>query len=91
MSEERANTNPTAKDASTGATRGEQPQPETPKSDPKPTPSASSGLPWIVVAAAAAGFFLFTNRDKLASPGAFIYVIGAVFLAVSSANMLGRK
>jgi len=53
--------------------------------------SSSHGLPWGFVAAAAAGFFLLSNKDKLGHDGAFIYIIGAIVLGVLSANMLGRK
>jgi hypothetical protein len=48
-------------------------------------------VPWGFLALAAAGTFLFMNKEKLGSEGGFIYIIGAIVLGVLSANMLARK
>lgn len=67
-------------------------QPSMNKKESKSEQSAGAGgLPWGVVAAAAAGTFLWFNKDRLSHEGGFFYIIGAIALGVMSANMLGRK
>lgn len=51
----------------------------------------AGGLPWLFVATTAAGVFIFSNRDKLDEDGGFIIIIGAIILAVMSANMMTRE
>ena len=53
--------------------------------------ASAGGLPWGFVAGAAAIFFLLSNKEKLGGEGAFIYIIGAIVLAVLSANMFSRR
>lgn len=60
--------------------------------EPQPQPASSSGgLPFGIIAAAAAGWFLMGHKEQLGDKGGFIIVIGAIVLGVMSAGMLSKK
>ena len=62
------------------------------QNEPPPQPASSSGgLPFGIIAAAAAGWFLMGHKDQLGDKGGFIIVIGAIVLGVMSAGMLSKK
>jgi hypothetical protein len=62
-----------------------------PASAPASQPSGSSGLPFGIIAAAAAGWFLMGHKNQLGENGGFIIIIGAVVLGLLSASMLSKK
>ena len=68
-----------------------KPREEKPANAPASKPSSSSGLPFGIIAAAAAGWFLMGHKNQLGEKGGFIIIIGAVVLGLLSASMLSKK
>jgi len=75
-----------------GAQQGDLAQTHDEESDcPAGVGSTKAGLPWGFVAFAAAGTFLFLNKEAVMTDGGFIYGIGALVLGVMLANMMAGK